>query len=198
MKDLFQKQKYVIVKKFLDPQFSQTLYEYLKFSTQVSILQKQNISTSITVPGCVCQKANDLILDATLKTSQHKVEYFTGLKLYPTYSMARIYTNGNELIRHIDRPSCEISVTIKLSDTKNYNYPLYMEGNKLLLEDGDAVIYKGNELYHWREKCEATEKYYLGQLFLHYVEKSGVYQNYKYDKIIDRQNVFEEKIWKNL
>ena len=43
MKDLFQKQKYVIVKKFLDPQFSQTLYEYLKFSTQVSILQKQNI-----------------------------------------------------------------------------------------------------------------------------------------------------------
>ena len=33
----------------------------------------------------------------------------TGLKLYPAYTYARIYKKGDELKRHKDRFSCEIS-----------------------------------------------------------------------------------------
>ena len=39
----------------------------------------------------------------------------TGLDLCPTYSYARLYKkDGDELKRHKDRPSCEISTTINL------------------------------------------------------------------------------------
>jgi len=195
---IFKQQKYLIVKNFLDPIFSETIYEYLKFSTQLSILRNEKLQKSLTVPECVCQKSNDLFLDAVLKTHKLKVESITGLNLYPTYSMARIYTNENKLIRHIDRPACEISVTIKLSDTKNYNYPIYMNGIKIDLNDGDAVIYRGMEIEHWRDICKTSNKYYLGQLFLHYVEKNGPHQNEKYDKIIDREKIFEDLLWNKL
>lgn len=192
------KDNFIVVKNFLDPSFSQSLYEYLKFSTQVSILRGEEIYTSKNVSGCICQKANDLMLDAVLKTSKEKVENITGLNLIPTYSMARIYTNGNELKRHTDRPSCEISVTVKLSDTKNYNYPIYMDNHEVLLEDGDAVVYKGTEVQHWRNKCECPEKYFLGQLFLHYVQSDGLHNDHAYDKIKDRKDVFENLVWQKL
>jgi len=192
------KENFIVVKNFLDLSFAQSLHEYLKFSTQVSILRGEDIYTSKNVPGCVCQKANDLMLDAVLKTSKKKIEDITGLNLVPTYSMARIYTNGNELRKHIDRPSCEISVTVKLSDTKNYNYPIYMDGHEVFLEDGDAVVYKGTEVEHWRNKCEFPEKYFLGQLFLHYVQLDGLHSDCAYDRIEDRKKVFEDLVWQKL
>ena len=77
------KDNFIVVKNFLDPSFSQSLYEYLKFSTQVSILRGEEIYTSKNVSGCICQKANDLMLDAVLKTSKEKVENITGLNLIP-------------------------------------------------------------------------------------------------------------------
>jgi hypothetical protein len=192
------KENFIVVKNFLDLSFAHSLYEYLKFSTQVSILRGEDIYNSKNVPGCVCQKANDLMLDAVLKTSKEKIETITKLNLIPTYSMARIYTNGNELRKHIDRPSCEISVTIKLSDTKNYNYPIYMDGHEVFLEDGDAVVYKGTEVEHWRNRCECPEKYFLGQLFLHYVKLNGLHNDYAYDTIEDRKKIFEGFVWQKL
>ena len=191
-------ENFIIVKNFIDPFFAKSIYEYLKFSTQVSILRGENIYSSKNVPGCVCQKANDLMLDAVLKTAKEKVEIITGYNLTPTYSMARIYTNGNELKKHIDRPSCEISATIKLSDTKNYNYPIYVGGHEVFLDDGDAVVYKGIEVEHWRDICDCKEKYFLGQLFLHYVRSDGLYKDFAYDKIEDRKQVFEDVIWQKL
>ena len=43
-----------------------------------------------------------------LPVMQKKQDY----NLIPTYSYARIYKNGDELKRHKDRPSCEISTTL--------------------------------------------------------------------------------------
>ena len=38
----------------------------------------------------------------------------TGLNLKPTYSYWRLYKTGDELKRHKDRPSCEVSTTLCL------------------------------------------------------------------------------------
>ena len=38
----------------------------------------------------------------------------TGLDVVPTYSYARMYKKGDELKKHKDRPSCEISTTLNL------------------------------------------------------------------------------------
>jgi hypothetical protein len=47
------------------------------------------------------------------------------------------------------------------------------------LEPGDAAIYKGIEVPHWREPFEGDRQV---QVFLHYVRKDGPYQEFKFDK----------------
>lgn len=104
-------------------------------------------------------------------------------ELYPTYSYLRIYLKGAELAKHQDRPSCEVSATLPLSYDSPGIWPLYIEaGNKTTrveLEPGDALIYKGIEIPHWREAFEGERQV---QVFLHYVKKNGDYSEFKFDK----------------
>jgi alkylated DNA repair dioxygenase AlkB len=98
------------------------------------------------------------------------MEKMTQLKLYPAYTYARIYKKGDELKRHKDRFSCEISTTLNLSGD---DWPIYVEpsgeigkkGIKINLKSGDMLIYRGNELEHWREKFKGNQ---CTQVFLHY------------------------------
>ena len=99
----------------------------------------------------------------------------TGLDLIPTYSYARAYKKGDELKRHKDRPSCEISTTINLGGDP---WPIFIEpsgetgkeGTKVLLEVGDMLVYSGCELEHWREPFDGQV---CGQVFLHYNHVNG-------------------------
>ena len=54
--------------------------------------------------------AMETLLTRTLPTMQR----ITNLDLIPCYTYARIYKYGDELHRHKDRPSCEISATLNL------------------------------------------------------------------------------------
>jgi hypothetical protein len=54
-----------------------------------------------------------------------------------------------------------------------------MAGNKVDMQIGDAVLYKGMEVEHWREKY--TEGQWQAQVFLHYVDANGLYADQKYD-----------------
>ena len=106
----------------------------------------------------------------------------TGLKLYPAYTYARIYKKGDELKRHKDRFSCEISTTMNLGgddwpiylspnenvgrpDGKNITVASKAKGIKVDLKPGDMLVYSGCELEHWREKFKGKE---CVQVFLHY------------------------------
>jgi hypothetical protein len=122
------------------------------------------------------------------------MEKETGLKLNTNYSYARIYKKGDVLHRHKDRFSCEISTTMHLGggcwpiflepdaseggvDEKTGNYkPSKSKGVKVLLEPGDMLVYRGNELEHWRDKLTFDD---CGQVFLHYnnVETKGSKEN---------------------
>jgi hypothetical protein len=109
------------------------------------------------------------------------VEKEANLKLFPTYSFWRMYTYNAELIKHKDRPSCEISTTLNLGGDP---WPIYLEpdpskgketnsgyitdntkGIKIDLNPGDMLIYSGCILEHWRESFEGEN---CGQVFLHY------------------------------
>ena len=91
----------------------------------------------------------------------------TGLEVVPTYSYARLYKHGDELKRHKDRPSCEISTTINLGGE---SWSIFLEGTEILLNIGDMLIYKGCKLEHWREPFEGEN---CGQVFLHYNNVNG-------------------------
>ena len=108
----------------------------------------------------------------------------TGLNLIPTYSYARIYKKGDELKRHKDRPSCEISITLNLGGD---SWDIYLEpsgktnqkGIAVSLTPGDMLIYKGCELEHWREPFKGDS---CCQVFLHYNNLNGEFKDKnKYD-----------------
>jgi hypothetical protein len=93
--------------------------------------------------------------------------------VFPTYTFARIYKNGQVLERHIDRPACEISLSVHLYGDKEW--PIYMQKPDgvqvpVVLSSGDAVIYLGCDTPHWRNAYDGEE---YGQFFLHYVLSTG-------------------------
>ena len=125
-----------------------------------------------------------------------KMEEVTGLELWPTYTYTRLYKKGNSLEKHTDRESCEISVTLKLSDTgeEGYNWPIWMKDAEYKLDKGDAVVYRGCDLEHWREVCEAPDGWRMGQVFMHYVDKNGPCKDFKYDKRTAMAKLFESEL----
>ena len=126
----------------------------------------------------------DPLVEVLLQSCLPAIEQHTGLMLEPTYSYSRVYQGGEELLPHTDRPSCEISATINVACTGEI-WPIWMQYKnrdpiKCLLNPGDAVIYKGCEVTHWRRKL--PEGQINVQFMLHYVAKNGSNIGYKFDK----------------
>jgi hypothetical protein len=169
------------------------LFEYLRLYEYTQRLQnnEKSFEQDFQVLGSFAVGHGDLVFDSLMKTAKPKMEYYTGLDLFPTYSYTRLYKPGNELKIHRDRPSCEISITLKLSDTRWYNWPIWMVDTPYNLNDGDGVIYRGCDLEHWREPCQGYEDYRMGQVFMHYVDKNGPHSEWKYDKREHMENYFE-------
>ena len=123
-----------------------------------------------------------------------KMEQYTGLKLYPTYTYYRVYKKDDVLEKHKDRPSCEISVSLCLRrKQEEHIWPIFIKNEdykskrnlqnsytaRAMLEEGDGLIYRGCECAHWRDKFEGTK---LAQVFLHYVDAEGPNAEWKDDK----------------
>jgi hypothetical protein len=114
------------------------------------------------------------------------MEKFSSQQLLPAYTYARWYIPGEELKIHRDRPSCEISATVTLA-YEGEKWPIFMgaledksDGHAIAMKVGDAVLYRGNDLYHWRNPY--VEGKWQLQVFLHYVRANGKYADHKYDK----------------
>ena len=105
-----------------------------------------------------------------------KVSDIVGKNLEPTYAYSRIYFEGSKLPPHIDRPACEYSVTLNIFNERE-TWDIYMDGDPVTLESGDAVIYKGCDVKHWRDECSSTTY----QVFFHYVDADGEFANEAYE-----------------
>ncbi len=132
-----------------------------------------------------------------------KIQAEIGKKLEPTYYYDRFYFPGQELVKHLDRDSCEISVTLHLGSNSNIRWPIYIKSpdeydetakNKIIikkgaeraiyLNPGDAIVYKGCERPHWRLPMPGKKRNILRrllnkddifyhQIFFHYVLSDG-------------------------
>lgn len=189
-KEIFDQQGYALVKGFVSKDLAKFLYDYLLVTVCAAQLQRGSKGDA-QVPQSISAVNGDPGFEALLWNVHQRMEECTGLELIPTYSYRRLYKHGNILAKHTDRPSCEVSATIKLSDSGGYNWPIWMVDTPYELEDGDAVIYRGCDLEHWREPCGGPANYVMGQVFTHYVDKNGPHTAYAYDKNQLRANVFE-------
>ena len=88
----------------------------------------------------------------------------------------RLYAEGEVLARHTDRPACEISVTVSVKIPKGmgpsviYLKPPGLPETHVEMHEGDACIYAGLEVEHWREPFPSDG--YI-QLFLHFIDRHG-------------------------
>jgi hypothetical protein len=125
----------------------------------------------------------DPLIEVLLQSSQKAVESVIGKELIPTYSYARIYQPGEALRPHLDRPACEVSVTVNVASVGEIS-PIYTQYNdappeKHILNPGDAVIYKGCDVMHWRRPLQ--EGQLNVQFMLHYVDKNGPHASHAKD-----------------
>jgi len=177
----FKDNGYVHLKNFLDKTNCVELTNELKkLIDQKKTVKDEQCPLSEAIHGAV---AFDKLLEDLLPN----FEKASGLKLFPTYSYARLYnTKDEELKVHIDRPACEISVSLTLGFEGNV-WSIYMGDNedksnsaKIDMEVGDAVLYRGCDKWHWREPYK--EGKWQAQVFLHYVDQNGPHAEWKYDK----------------
>lgn len=128
-----------------------------------------------------------LPIEALMRLATPFMEKIVGRALWPTYSYMRIYERGNSLERHQDRDACEFSVSVALASATPEPWPLHFrmrsgEERSLDLAPGDAVIYRGGLLEHWRDPL--TAEWHM-QAFMHFVDRDGPHAAWKYDKRAD-------------
>jgi hypothetical protein len=109
------------------------------------------------------------------------VSKLVGEPLLPTYSCARKYRKNSLLPIHIDRPSCEISLTVNLYNDKDWPINFIVGDNVMIFNilPGDALIYLGTQLPHWRELYTGEE---YAQVFFHYVKSRGNNRRFYFDR----------------
>lgn len=145
------------------------------------IFHKTNISSFDM--GTICTNSDtysygDKLTESFLLKKKHLMEKETGKTLLPTYSYWRMYTKYSALKKHKDRESCEISVTVNVGNDGT-KWPIFIEDNKIDLDEGDALIYLGRENSHWREEFLGD---WCAQCFLHYVDADGELKDFSMDK----------------
>ena len=191
---MFKKKKYTVIRQAISKDLATFIANYFRMQKQVydTCRQSRYFSPFETIigyyegeneqiPNTYSQYAN-MAMETLLLKCQPDMEKATGLKLYPAYTYARIYKKGDELKRHKDRFSCEISTTMNLGGD---NWPIYLSPNenvgipdgkkitvssnnkgvKVNLKPGDMLVYKGMILEHWREVFLGDN---CAQVFLHY------------------------------
>ena len=125
------------------------------------------------IPNALTIIDHDLFLESLHEQIWPKLEYILGEELLPTYVYSRLYSNGDVLEKHKDRPACEVSITVQLGRSHNYAWPFYAGPYRYDLAEGDGVVYKGCDVEHWRDACDGPNDYYSGQAFFHFVKKNG-------------------------
>jgi hypothetical protein len=88
-----------------------------------------------------------------------------------------MYTRFSKLLKHTDRPSCEITVSVNVKSDKEW--PIFIGDKKYIIKPKDGILYYGAGVSHWRDEYDGD---FNAQIFLHYVEKNGKYKDYLYDK----------------
>jgi hypothetical protein len=175
--DNFRRHGYIVIPRLIDASLADFFWSYVHTKFASLLLGSGGPLVPDSLGGY-----GDPAFDGLLEFLRPRIEESCGLSLYPTYSHFRLYRHGNALKRHRDRPACEISVSLNVGQAPAAPWPIYVQGNSgayaALLAPGDALLYRGIDLFHWREAYPGRE---LVQAFLHYVDRHGPHAGRKFD-----------------
>lgn len=192
---------YVVIRSFITLDVARLAYRYALM--KVANGEGHNDFTDTQVPDTP-SFYGDTLADSLLENAVPTVESIVGEALWPTYSYMRVYKRGDQLAPHVDRPSCEVSMTLTLgydvtgAGDPNFRWPIFMDnsadfaaertracqpaelgdGTCVLLGPGDGVVYYGTEVRHWRDPFPGEHH---AQVFLHFVRQDGPYASNRFD-----------------
>lgn len=179
----FNQCNFTVINNVISNDVCDLLSNYINFKANL----KSNIKTHDALSG-VHREYGDPLMESILTKLTPIVEKATGMELWPTLSFYYRYLKGCQLTPHKDRSSCQIVVSLCIAaddDFKNTEkgWPLVFKKNGIdhpvTLNYGDAIVFKGYETEHWREKF--TGQWFVCAVF-GYVDKNGPFCFQKYDQ----------------
>jgi hypothetical protein len=181
----FKENNYLIKRGLLGQELVKNLEFQFKMLRDIAMYQtnnnKEQFYDTLVTDNCFSWYG---VVDHLLLFVKPTVEELTGYTLTPTYTFGRIYYKNAIMKKHVDRPSCEISTTINISIDKT-PWPIWIKNNDGIdipveLFPGDALIYKGEILPHWRNPYVEGEEQV--QFFLHWVDSNGPHTGQQFDR----------------
>jgi hypothetical protein len=173
--EAFARDRYAVVRGFLEPQTVEVFLRYVQDRVAGGDFGFED--NAITRRW---YRYKDPLSQAILTACQPRLESVTGLTLLPTYSYTAVYPPGAELQAHRDRPACEVSLSLTIANQSEDGSPatpwpfgIRHGGSErtVCLQPGDAVLYRGCEVKHFRRPL--GDGRYNASVFLHYVERDG-------------------------
>ncbi len=178
----FDSEGYQILREFLSPSVLPAIRASLDRCINLGLSRADD-----QVPGTPAAYAY-AATEELLRLFTPVLEEITGRQLFPTYSYFRIYKRGDCLPIHVDRPACEVSLSLCVDCKAPEPWPIFVEsarGDAVPLEllPGDALLYKGCDCKHWREVFYGES---AAQVFFHYVDQHGSNASWRNDKRLGR------------
>ena len=197
--DILERDKYVIYEGLISKDMAKIAEQYLLFQ----MLNFRNIEKGTkhgNVPGAHCRYV-DSLMESLLLHVQPKIEKKIGVSLIPVFSYCRVYLPGTILEDHVDSSRAEYSATLTLGwkyidKPDDFRWSLHVETPNipkryLVCEPGDAVIYKGMEIAHGRDRFNIAEGSYHAQVHFHYVNANGPYADTTILADVDRIHKYD-------
>jgi hypothetical protein len=176
----FQTHGYAVVPQLIAGELLTVAYGYASLKADVGLFESPR--GDVQVPGAPGQYA-DPLMEVLLARCALRLSEATGCELLPTYSYCRVFGAGSALQRHTDRPECEITASVCLGYEAPVPSPLYLRGSfggvKCVMYPGDALVYRGCDIDHWRERWQGQKQ---AQVFFHYVDRRGHNAHLIYDR----------------
>jgi len=99
----------------------------------------------------------------------------TGEMIIPSFTYLSAYREGATLPRHLDRPQCVWNASLLIdanrADDDGQTWPICLDTpqgtREVRLDLGDAIVYRGAEVAHWRPEAAPGERQTL--VLMHYV-----------------------------
>jgi hypothetical protein len=164
----FKKSGYTILRNIVEPTEVTRLYEYTLKNLELGNKDDGQVPGSPSF-------YQDKEVAALQKKLLPAIEKAIQVNLTSVFCYNRIYRTGAVLRAHKDSPRAEISATINLGQ-KGAPWDLWLvdydeNTQKITLGPGDALIYYGNKLQHWRGKLVDADL--VSQIMFHFIDRDG-------------------------
>ena len=164
----FTKNGYTVLKNLVDKDEVERLYRYTLKNAAHGNNDDGQVPGS---PSFYQDKEVIALRDKLLSTIEKSIQ----VKLLSVFCYNRIYRTGAILRTHKDSTRAEISATINLGQ-EGEPWDLWLvdydeNAQRITLTPGDALIYYGNKLQHWRGKLINSD--FVSQIMFHFVDRNG-------------------------